>query len=186
MLQYVERQAEIHINVKLHKKVTSLRDGRTKISVLQGYCESGKYLTLFDIGTGGGSTNLDKRREWERRIFDTAYDGFDKQRPRYGNVNVLAHDKGDKEAARYGQSMLVLKEHVRRRCTVTSRDSSKEDAVLGTLDHFAHVLLHAVELCDSAEPPVPRATFLQQLDQLAKYEDGTITFPEKKVHLARW
>lgn len=181
VLEFVAHRAEMHVNVKLHKKVPSLVDKKTKISILQGFCEAGRYMTLFDIGTGGGCTNLDARRAWERRMFGTVYDGSDTQRPRYGNLNLMAHLKGDKTAGHYGKSYLILKKHVRKRCTMTSCDSSNANAVLGTLRHSAHVLLHTVELCGSARR---RKKFLQQLDQLLKW-DGTKKFHAVKVELAR-
>lgn len=177
----MEHQAELHINIKLHKMVTSLSDKSVKISILEGFCESGRYMTLFDIGTGGGCTDLETRRGWERRMFGPVYDGSDTERPRYGNLNLMAHIKGDKAAGHYGKSYLLLKKHVRRRCTVTSRDSSNPNAVLGTLDHSAHVLLHAVGLCGSA---LQQQNFLRQLDQLVKW-DGTKSFPKVDVELAR-
>ena len=68
-------------------------------------------------------------------------------RPKYGNVNVLAHLKGDRKAAQYGKSYLVLRPGVRARCTITSADSSRPHAVLGTLQHCAHVLYKMLEVC---------------------------------------
>ena len=177
----MEETAQLNVNVMLHKKVPSLTDKETRISVLQGFCEAGRYMTLFDIGDGGGCTNLDKRRGWERRIFGTAYDGFDTQRPRYGNLNLMERRKGDKAASSYGKSYFILKDHVRRRCTMTSCDSCNDNAVLGTLDHSAHVLLHSVELCGSAHG---RKKFLHQLDRLVNW-DGTKSLPGAKVELPR-
>ena len=61
--------------------------------MLELYCEDaeGRYRTLFETGTGGGSTDQDLRRGWERRMFGDAYDGHDVQRPKYGSVNFLVH-----------------------------------------------------------------------------------------------
>lgn len=181
MLSFVAERSELHVNVKLDKKVPSLTDKTKQIFIVQGYCEAGRYMTLFDIGTGGGCTHLDSRRGWERRMFGTIYDGCDTQRPRYGNVNLMAMMKGDKAAAHYGKSYLVLKDHVRKRCTVTSRDSSSADAVLGTLGQCAHVLMDTVGQCGAKRK---RKRFLQLLHQLVHW-DGATDFPTIDMDLRR-
>ena len=175
------------MNVCVNK--TFKKNGTTR-PILQGFCDDGKYKTLFDIGAtkGGGSNSLNRRRSAERRLFGNVFDGHDGQRPRYGNLNPMASVGGDPNAEGYGalgcnalketlthkphptaaarahtrthshtrtlarlyfplcnttgKSYFILKDHVRKRCTVTSRDSFVSEAVLGTLDHCAHVLLH--------------------------------------------
>ena len=120
-------------------------------------------------------------------MFGTVYDGCDTERPRYGNMNLMAHIKGDEDASWYGKSYLILKKHVRQRCTMTSCDSSNDDAVLGTLVHSAHVLLDSVKLCGGStrrRKKLGQKKFLQQLDQLVKW-DGTKSFPNVDVELAR-
>ena len=149
MLEFVESCAELNVNVKLDRMVTSTLDSKKQITMLQSYCEVGRYLTLFDIGISGVGASLDDRRGFERRIFGTAYDGLDHERPRYGSLNLMTYMKGTGKASRYGKSYIILNEHARKRCTITSCDTSRPEAVLGTLDCCAHVLLHAVELCVS-------------------------------------
>lgn len=94
--------------------------------------------------------------------FGDAYDEFDADRPKYGNVNYLAHVRGDARAAQYGSSYMVLRKHVRDRCTITSKDSCHDDAKLGTLEHCAHVLLHKVEMCSEGT----RSGFIKVLHHL--------------------
>lgn len=53
---------------------------------------------------------------------------------------------------------------VRSRCTITSKDSSADDARLGTLEHCAHVLLHIIEMCPAAQ----RAALVEVLLQLGE------------------
>ena len=127
----------------------------------------GKYKTMFETGTGGGSLNHDARRGWERRMYGDAYDGHDRERPKYGNVNFLAHAQGDKAAAQYGASYMLMNPEVRARCTISSLDSSNPEARLGTLDHCAHVLLHKIELC----PAGKRGDLVDVLFQLSKATD---------------
>ena len=81
-------------------------------------------------------------------MFGDAYDGLDADRPKYGNVNFLDHVRGDARAAQYGSSYMVLRKHVRDRCTITSKDSCYADGQLGTLQYCAHVLLHKVQMCN--------------------------------------
>merc|ERR1712038_1648476 len=168
----------MHVNVKLSKMVPSLKDKNNEIPILQGFCETKRYMTLFDIGTGGGCPDQDKRRKWERRLFGPVYDGFDSQRPRYGNLNLMAHLKGDKAATYYGKSYFVLKKHVRKRCTMTSCDSHRPEAELGTLSHCAHVLCHVVDMCDLAKRPL----LIKKIHRLATY-DGKKSLPTTDTEL---
>ena len=57
---------------------------------------------------------------------------------------------------------LVLRPEVRARCTVTSEDSSSDEAELGTLDHCAHVILRMLQRCpDNATRRHLAEAFLQ-------------------------
>ena len=69
--------AALHMNIDPFKNI----HGR---ALLELYCDDaeGRYRTLFETGTGGGSLDLDRRRGWERRIFGDAYDGHDAARPK--------------------------------------------------------------------------------------------------------
>jgi hypothetical protein len=147
-LAFFSHNAALHMNMDPFKNV----GGRP---LLRLFCEDpeGRYRTQFDTGTSGGSTNLDARRGWERRLFGDAYDGHDSERPKYGNVNFLAHMEGDRAAGQYGESFLFLRPEVRNRCTITSKDSSHNDARIGTLQHCAHVLLHMIEMCPPSHRP---------------------------------
>jgi len=106
VLDFIAKRANMHVNVKLNKMVPRLSDQKP-ITILESFCHVGRYLTMFDVGHSGVGTDADTRRGFERRFFFGAYEGHDKDRPRYGNLNLLAHLKGDKKSARYGQSYLV-------------------------------------------------------------------------------
>ena len=97
-------------------------------------------------------------------MFGDAYGGHDRHRPKYGNVNFLARMKGDRSATAYGQSFLLLRQAIRARCTVSSRDSCHADAQLGTLEHCAHVLLHMIKRCPREGGE--RCRFIQVLTKL--------------------
>ena len=102
--------------------------------------------------------------------YDTDPSGVD--RPKYGNLNLLTHVAGDRTAAHYGQSYLVFNRNVRPRISVTHCDSSKDTAKLGTLSHFAHVLLAAIERCGS----VRARQLMTALDYLV-LRPGAADFP---------
>ena len=93
VLQFVASRAETNVNVKLDRMVTSTLDSKKKITMLQSYCDVDRYLTLFDIGISGVGASLEQRRGFEHRLFGTAYDGLDHERPRYGSLNLMTHFK---------------------------------------------------------------------------------------------
>lgn len=148
LLKYVEERAKIHVNCKLTKTVPRPSDKTTEVCMLQSYCETGRYLTMFDVKHSGVGSSGHVRKKLERALFGEIYDGHNGLRPRYGSMNLMAHTKGDFKASRYGPSYMILKDHVRKFCTVTSCDTSRPEAQLGTLEHCAHVLCHTIELCD--------------------------------------
>jgi hypothetical protein len=169
MMAFFTNAAALHLNIDPFKEVRGQ-------ALLEMYCGDvdGRYRTMFETRTGGGSPDHEARRGWERRLFGDAYDGHDEHRPKYGNVNFLAHVKGDRAAAHYGSSYLLLRPDVRARCTITSKDSSAADARLGTLEHCAHVLLHVVEMC----PARNRSDLIEVLLQLGNpaREEALATF----------
>jgi plastocyanin domain-containing protein len=59
---------------------------------------------------------------------------------KYGVINFTNDPKGVNCAVGYGQSYLLLKEHVRARCTMTDKDSSSSDAQIGTFNYPFHVV----------------------------------------------
>ena len=169
VLKFVGQKASVHVNVDLSKKNI---EGKPLLELFVNDAD-GLYRTQFETGTSGGSTNLVRRRGWERRMFGDVYDNKDTERPVYGNLNLVPHRSGDRSARQYGGSYMVLKEPVRKRCTITSRDSSIERAVLGTLGHFAHGLVDTVGRCSS---DAQKNKLLQLLDYAA-LRPGDRTFP---------
>eukprot|EP00039_Didymoeca_costata_P012548 m.181033 g.181033 ORF g.181033 m.181033 type:complete len:943 (-) comp15510_c0_seq2:242-3070(-) len=154
ILKYIAKKAELHVNIKL---LRTDKDTGDLINIAESMWNDGRLKNLFETGHGGGVTKKDLRKQWEHNLFDGAYDSCeDKERPKYGNLNVLGNLAGDVFCSRYGGSYLVLKPHMRQRVTVCSGDSAwcksrspsppysnlgKEQVQIGTLDHCAHVLL---------------------------------------------
>ncbi len=67
-------------------------------------------------------------------------------RPKYGALNVFSHTNGGAGHSAYGESYLVLKEHVKHRCTFTHTDSfalggADRSANLATILHPDRILL---------------------------------------------
>lgn len=74
-------------------------------------------------------------------MFDKKYSkAKDHERVKYGVINFTNDPKGVNCAVGYGQSYMLLKNHVRERCTMTDKDSSASDAQIGTFKYCFHVL----------------------------------------------
>jgi hypothetical protein len=152
VLEFVQHRTEVHVNVKLDKRV-----GPAKRMIVELLCDGGggggdggigrsdaHVKNLFQTGEGGGSNNLDNRKQWESRLFGSAYDAVGvvaRERPKYGNLGLLTHTEGDQHANQYGRSYMILNRvAVQDRLTVSAEDSCRPTSD-GTLEHCAHVLL---------------------------------------------
>ena len=60
--------------------------------------------------------------KWENYLFGKSYDkAKDEERIKYGVINFVNDHEGIKNCAQFGSSFLVLKNTIRRRCTITNR-----------------------------------------------------------------
>lgn len=99
------------------------------------------YRNLFETNTGRGSTEKDKRAQWEDRMFNCYYrKAAAKDKPKYGTLNMTGDRLGVKKATCYGTSYFKLKPSIRWRCTFTSRDSACRQFEAGTARQFARFL----------------------------------------------
>jgi hypothetical protein len=64
----------------------------------------------------------------------------DFERVKYGVINFTNDPKGVKCCSGYGGSYLLLKEHVRERCTFTDMDSSAATASIATFKYCFKIL----------------------------------------------
>lgn len=64
----------------------------------------------------------------------------DFERVKYGVINFTNDPKGVSCAKNYGGSYLLLKPHVRPRCTMTDMDSSNSSSHIGTFKYCYHVM----------------------------------------------
>ncbi|GAB5368963.1 hypothetical protein AAMO2058_001364400 [Amorphochlora amoebiformis] len=127
--RYIRNDAPIIIHFKMNK-------------VMKFFVKDTHYRNLFEIGTGGGSTDKKARGGWEKKIFNGAYEGakpFD--RPKYGVLNFANDPGGVKRCYSYGDSFLLLR-NVRLRTTFTFKDTSciKTISEMGTCEYYMHVL----------------------------------------------
>jgi len=78
------------------------------------------YRNAFETGSSTGSSSLKSRKEWEDTLFGGSYaTATAGERVKYGYLAGFSSVR-----LTYGDSLLVLKEHVKNRCTVTVGDSS--------------------------------------------------------------
>ena len=77
-------------------------------------------------------------------MFNGCYDKTDAiDRPKYGCLNIAGDVEGCVQARYYGVCVMILKPHVRQRCTFFSQDScdfKKKSDCLATAEYYAHVL----------------------------------------------
>ncbi len=75
-LQWVRRDAPIIVHVNLDR-------------VLEFLVKDSHYRNLFEVGTGGGSTDTTARACWEDRIFNNLYvSSRPSERVKYGVLNI--------------------------------------------------------------------------------------------------
>ena len=94
------------------------------------------YRNMFEVQTSNGSNSIIKRKEWEDRLFGGAYhEVHPRDRVKYGYLYGLTRNR-----LTYGDCLLVLKDHVKSRCTYTVGDSSQESSVAYSYDDMIHLL----------------------------------------------
>ena len=103
--------------------------------------EDTHYRSQFETGSSCGLNNRKVRGQWERGLFQGAYDGcVDFERPKYGVLNVMNDYRGVVKAQQYGDGYMIIKD-ARLRTTFSPEDSANLKAErLACLDYYAHVL----------------------------------------------
>lgn len=106
------------------------RRGRTAVT---GLLTDGAYLNQWTTGMSSGSRSAlpgGFRDSWEREVFGLPADAPAERRPVYGALDLLRHRHGGSPA--FGSCFLVLRDHVRERCTLTLGDSHLLPKRVGT------------------------------------------------------
>jgi len=127
VLSYIRDEAPIVIHLDLAARLDKLmRDTH--------------YRNQFETGCTRGSSDLEKRKTWEDRLFQGIYEGapgFD--RVKYGVLNAVNDPRGISTVAKqYGLDYIVLR-GVRLRTTFSDRDSCNQGQ-LASCEWYAHVL----------------------------------------------
>ena len=102
---------------------------------------------LFEVGTGGGSTDREARAEWEHKIFQSEeYDEFPPhEKVKYATINWAHSRNGVSQVGsyRYGKSYLILRNDVKLRATYSRYDSSYPSVEgvhqLGTITRMCYI-----------------------------------------------
>jgi hypothetical protein len=101
-------------------------------------CHDTHYRNMFETSTTGGSKSRETRLTWEKRMFHGAYThAVAQDRIKYGYLRDAQADPNFV----YGDCLLILKEHVKERCTATLGDSSHASIMPHKLSE-THSLLH--------------------------------------------
>jgi len=101
---------------------------------------------LFETGVGGGSTNQEDRRGWERKIFmSKTYDNLGAhQKVKYASLNLAQTPHGVRRLfGQYGGSYLIMNSNIKSRSTITPGDSALdfvENRHLATFNNMNHVM----------------------------------------------
>lgn len=129
VLRYIRNDAPIIIHFDVGK-------------VLNYFVNDTHYRNLFEVGTGGGSTNKDARSRWENTIFKNAYkNGKPFERPKYGVLNFANDPRGVLSCRQYGRSYMLLR-NVRLRTTFARKDTSGVGSAneMATCEYYVHIL----------------------------------------------
>lgn len=113
-------------------------------SVAQALLEQGIYKSQFETLLSNGSVSAHPggaRDTWEERLFGGAYQTegtVNKDRPKYGALNVMLHPDGP--APRFGSCYFLLSRGVSKRATYTYLDSHQDPGGKGTFSEFDMIL----------------------------------------------
>ena len=147
------RKSELNINFKPGKFIG-------KRELVEVMAESAYYKNAFEIGfSGGEQVNYGNsgRNQVEISLFNypafsspvSPADSEKKERPRYIGLNILDYGLGAAGDSSYGATTLVLKNYVRKWCTLTCCDTFGvgigNTNKVGNFAHFDHVIYHQYE-----------------------------------------
>jgi len=110
---------------------------------LQYLENDGIFKNLFEVGTGGGCTNISTRTKWENVLFNHIYtDASAQEKVKYGALNITSDPKGIPQSKQYGTSYLIFKKHVKKRSSIVFGDSCNQDYHLSTFRHFSNIIYY--------------------------------------------
>lgn len=128
MREYIQYQAPLIIHINLSKVISNLN-------------KDTQYRNLFQTKVSGGSRSEGNRKQWERHLFGNVYDRCrDGERVKYGVINFTNDKNGIAKCQGYGMSTMVLKQNVRKRCTISHNRKYGQGQIVGTLKYCYSVL----------------------------------------------
>lgn len=131
--------------IKNKSYVTTMIPITTKYGMIKNifniFIENPKLKNIFEILNNDSSLNF--RKEVEDLLFFKMYNNCDnKERPKYGSINIIENIRGDTLCTAYGDICLKYKDDIKKRTTFTFGDSFGKMLYICTYEHLEHLLYH--------------------------------------------
>ena len=136
IINYIKQNAYITTMIPLNttKSVPSK-------NIFDIFIENPTLKSIFEIVNG--TECLLTRKNAEDLLFTKSYkDCENKERPKYGSLNIIENIKGDDLCIAYGDICLKYKDDIKSRTTFTFGDSFGMMMYVCTFDNFDHLLYH--------------------------------------------
>ena len=133
VINYIKNDANVTINI--HHEI-----------IAKNLLKDDHYKNCFEIGTKHIAIALDPRFIAESSMFNKLYDNASSiDRVKYGSINLFNSSFGNPLCIGYGDSILVLKNEVKKRISFTIGDSFGMQFHIGTFEHSAIFLINIAE-----------------------------------------
>jgi hypothetical protein len=136
IINYIKQHAYITTMIPLMTtKSTPIRN------IFDIFIENPKLKSIFEIGND--INYLNTRKKAEDILFVKVYkDCENKERPKYGSLNIIENIKGDDLCIQYGDICLKYKDDIKSRTTFTFGDSFGMMMYICTFENLEHILYH--------------------------------------------
>ena len=106
------------------------------------FIENPKLKNVFEV-LNNNTVSLDTRKKAEDMLFVKVYkDCENKERPKYGSINIAENIGGDRLCKMYGDICLKYKDDIKSRTTFTFGDSFGMMMYICTFENLEHILYH--------------------------------------------
>ena len=106
------------------------------------FIENPKLKNVFEV-LNNNTVSLSIRKEVEDLLFFKMYNNCDnKERPKYGSINIVENIVGDRLCKVYGDICLKYKNDIKKRTTFTFGDSFGKMLYICTYESLEHILYH--------------------------------------------
>ena len=135
IIDYIKNKSYVTTMVPLNTKYGDIKN------IFDIFIENPKLKNVFKILNT--NHNLDFRKEVEDLLFFKMYKNCNnKERPKYGSINIIENIGGDKLCVMYGDICLKYKDNIKQRVTFTFGDSFGKMLYICTYEHLDHLLYH--------------------------------------------